>query len=163
MSGTITCASDGSARILALSGELRHDNAAALEELIERWFESDDDAVTEVIIDLNALAFMDSTVIGLLAAIARGLKERGADKAVVFSTQREINQLLHSLRLDEVLTLVERDTMQASGVVPDQLAAHGQVSGASILHAHERLMELSQSNRAAFQPVVDLLRGELKS
>jgi len=162
VSGAVGVASDAGTRVLALSGELRHDNAAALEELIERWFESDSIEINEVIIDLNALQFMDSTVIGMLAAIARGLNQHGLGKAVVFSTRAEINQLLHSLRLDEVLTVVESDTAAATELVPTQLhSERGQVSADVILRAHERLMELSDSNRAAFQPVVELLREEL--
>ena len=108
MSGEIACACDGGTRLLKLSGEVRHDNAAALEELIEGWFDGEGEAIGEVIIDLNALRFMDSTVIGLLAAIAREMVAAQRPKPVVFSTNAEINSLLRSLRLDEALTLVER-------------------------------------------------------
>ena len=92
---------------LKLGGELRHDNAAPLEQLIEGWFSADAVAVESVVIDLNELRFMDSTVIGLLACIVRELAERDLPRATVFSTQPEINQLLHSLCLDDAVTLVE--------------------------------------------------------
>ncbi len=167
MSGEIACACDGGTRLLKLSGEVRHDNAAALEELIEGWFDGEGEAINEVIIDLNALRFMDSTVIGLLAAIAREMAAEQRPKPVVFSTNAEINSLLRSLRLDEALTLVERceqrpAALDADGPTPQAVEAEGssQVSAASILRAHELLMDLSDENRAAFQPVVELLRAE---
>ena len=144
---------------LKLGGELRHDNAAPLEQLIEGWFSADAVAVESVVIDLNELRFMDSTVIGLLACIVRELAERALPPATVFSTQPEINQLLHSLCLDDAVTLVEAGSAPGSALslaaVGDQA---GQVSAASILRAHEQLIELNEANRAAFQPVVDLLR-----
>ena len=144
---------------LKLGGELRHDNAAPLEQLIEGWFSADAVAVESVVIDLNELRFMDSTVIGLLACIVRELAERALPPATVFSTQPEINQLLHSLCLDDAVTLVEAGSAPGStlslAAVGDQM---GQVSAASILRAHEQLIELNEANRAAFQPVVDLLR-----
>ncbi|MGE4071636.1 MAG: STAS domain-containing protein [Lysobacterales bacterium] len=144
---------------LKLGGELRHDNAAPLERLIENWFSADPVTVKAAVIDLNELRFMDSTVIGLLAVIVRELAERGLPMATVFSTQPEINQLLHSLRLDEAVTLVEAGSEAGSQLSPAAVRDQpGQVSAASILRAHEQLIELNEANRAAFQPVVDLLR-----
>jgi anti-anti-sigma factor len=159
MDVVIAHAHSAEVHFLKLGGELRHDNAAPLEQLIENWFAGEQDAVKAVVIDLNELQFMDSTVIGLLACIVRELAERDLPKATVFSTQPEINQLLHSLCLDEAVTLVEASSAPGSALsaaaVSDQ---PGQVSAANILRAHEQLIELNKANRAAFQPVVDLLR-----
>ncbi len=144
---------------LKLGGELRHNNAAPLEQLIEGWFSAAPVTVKAVVIDLNELQFMDSTVIGLLAVIVRELAERELPRATLFSTQPEINQLLHSLCLDEVVTLVEAGSAAGSTLSATAVGDQpGQVSASSILRAHEQLIELNEANRAAFQPVVDLLR-----
>lgn len=148
---------------LKLGGELRHDNAAPLERLIEGWFSADPVTVKSVVIDLNELRFMDSTVIGLLAWIIRELEAHELPKATVFSTRAEINQLLGSLRLDEALTMVSAAAEPGSALDPAQLEAEdssGQVSAASILKAHEQLIELNEANRESFQPVVEILRSQ---
>lgn len=150
-------------RFLKLSGELRHDNAAPLEALIDHWFAAEPAPFKSMVIDLTTLTFMDSTVIGLLAGIARELQERALPPATLFSTSRDINQLLHSLCLDEAFTLIdaagEAGTPLPLSELP-QASDQGQVSPASILKAHEQLMALNEANRSAFQPVVDLLRAE---
>lgn len=150
---------------LRLTGALRHDTAGALETLIDQWFGAGSVVVNAVVIDLNQASFMDSTVIGLLASIARELKAHGLPQATVFSTQPDINQLLRSLCLDQALMLVEQTTdgsaqrINGSGALAG--SADAQCSAAAVLRAHEMLIGLNEGNRAAFQTVVDLLRGEL--
>lgn len=165
MTDSIGFAIDDGVGYLRLSGSLRHDTAGELETLIEQWFGSGGQSVRAVVIDLNRATFMDSTVIGLLANIARELKSHGLPKATVFSTQHEINQLLRSLCLDQALVLVEQATTGDASAAANGIAAAGdlgtQCSAAAILKAHEMLIELNEGNRAAFQPVVDMFRQEL--
>lgn len=165
MSAAVGCVIDDGVAYLKLHGELRHDNAGSLETLIEHWFEAGRCGVRAVVIDLNDVSFLDSTAIGLLAAIARELQIRKLPAPAVFSTHAEINQLLRSLRLDQAFTLVEKatDGRQLS-TVPTSAALGAdevdQCSAAAILKAHETLIDLNEGNRAAFQPVVDLLRQQ---
>jgi anti-anti-sigma factor len=165
MTGSIGYAINDGVGYLRLSGAMRHDTAGALEALIEQWFATDRAGVRAVVIDLNQVSFLDSTAIGLLASIARELRARCLPKATVFSTQTDINQLLRSLCLDQALTLVEQATdsraPMPSGAAKAPPDVGAQCSGAAILKAHEVLMDLNDGNREAFQPVVDLLRGEL--
>ncbi len=150
---------------LRLSGALRHDTAGALEALIEQWFAADRAVVRAVVIDLNQVSFLDSTVIGLLASIARLLQAHNLPKATVFSTQADINQLLRSLCLDQIVTLVEQATdgsaPMAHGATVATDDAVAQCTPVAILRAHEMLVGLNEGNREAFQPVVDQFRSEL--
>lgn len=166
MSDSVGCVIDGAVMYLKLRGELRHDNAGPLEALIEHCFGVEDCVVRGAVIDLNDVSFLDSTAIGLLAAIARELKSRNLAPPAVFSTNPEINQLLRSLRLDQAFTLVDRatDGRQSSAVAEFAPCPDGetdQCSAAAILRAHETLIDINEGNRAAFQPVVDLLRQQI--
>jgi anti-anti-sigma factor len=162
MSASIGFAVHEGVGYLKLAGDLRHDIAGPLEVLIERWFEAPQGAIRAAVIDLNEAQFMDSTVIGLVAAIARELLARTLPAPTVFSTNVEINQLLASLRLDEVFTVVQQSTSGTPVDVPVLLLKpDAQCSAEAILKAHETLIELNEANRIAFQPVVDLLRSEL--
>ena len=163
MSGVIGYAVDDGVGYFKLGGELRHDSAAPLEALIERLFENQP-SVRGVVIDLNELSFMDSTVIGLLASIARALMAHQLPPATIFSTSPEINELLRSLCLDEVFTLIDHPTDQTANPLQLQnIDACGQCSPDAILKAHEVLIELNEANRIAFQPVVDLFRAEIEA
>lgn len=164
MNATMGHALEGGMAYLKLGGELRHDNAGALESLIEQWFGREAGVIQGVVIDLNEARFMDSTVIGLLAAIARELESRGLPRATVFSTHAEINHLLRSLCLDAVFLLVEHATdRKPEGLLQvdptEGEAAHCHPE--AILAAHEVLVALNEANRIAFQPAVELLRADL--
>jgi len=165
MTRSIGCASRDGVGYLKLSGDLRYDCAGPLEALVERWFAHDGEVPRAVVIDLNEARFMDSTVIGLVAAIAREMLARDLPVPTVFSTNPEINQLLGSLRLDEVFTVVERATDRRPDVLTTTELVDGedQCSATAILHAHEALIELNAANGVAFQSVVDTLRDELTS
>lgn len=151
---------------LKLAGELRHDNIGALDALLEHWFASAQPPPQGLVIDLNDVSFMDSTAIGLLAAFAREARSHRLPRPTLFATHPDILDLLRSLRLDEVYRVVECATdsrcsaLALSEIDAADAAAHG--TAAAILKAHEALVELNEANRIAFQPVVDLLRSELR-
>lgn len=156
---------------LKLRGELRHDLAGPLDALLERLYAAEPAEVDDYVIDLTEACFMDSTMIGLLAGIAREQRNRGRPAPTVFTTHPEIDQLLCSLCLDEVFTLVRHPTDRplppaelcvlasspngAGDPCADERAAE------TILRAHEALIELNEANREAFQPVVELFREQL--
>lgn len=157
---------------LRLQGELRYTQCNALDLLIEQVFAEHDvhaTAVNGAVIDLTGASFMDSTMIGLLASIARALQARGLPRATVFSTHPEINQLLSCLCLDQVFTVVTQSTSNAldpqllpvidtATENPDGDEAQ---TGAIILKAHEALIGVNEANRPTFQPIVDLFREQL--
>ena len=167
MKEAIGYAIQGGVCYLKLRGELRHDCAGPLDTLIEHLFAMSTCEFSAVVIDLNDVSFMDSTAIGLLAGIARELLSRDLCAPTVFSTNTEINQLLRSLCLDEVFTLIEQPTEHPLNVNVNALAlelsvgADTQCSGAAILRAHEALVELNEANRVAFQSVISLFREQL--
>lgn len=151
---------------LRLAGELRHDNVGAIDALLEHWFDGSHPPPQGLVIDLNEVSFMDSTAIGLLAAFAREARRLGLPRPTLFATHPDIVDLLRSLRLDEVYRVIECATdarcsaLALAEVDPSDRAAQG--TAAAILKAHEALVELNEANRIAFQPVVDLLRSELR-
>lgn len=155
---------------LQLRGELRLGMCCSLDSLIETVFEAQPLRVRAVVIDLTHASFMDSTMIGLLAGVARELKRLGLPRATVFSTHPEINQLLSCLCLEEVFTVVHQSTDQAMDL---GLLATTQMQGADagpeserhtaqvILKAHEALIGVNEANRPVFQSVVELFREQL--
>ena len=149
---------------LRLVGELRHDTAGELDIWVQNLVAGLDSPVCDVCIDLNQVSFMDSTAIGLLAEIAREVVGRGLPAPTLISNDAEINQLLTSLRFDEVFKLIARPSDCLAHPDDDELRCIGDSSactGKAILKAHEALIDLNDANRAAFQPVVDLFREQL--
>lgn len=153
---------------LRLQGELRHTDAAPLELLIERLFAGDLPSARAAVIDLNDCTFMDSTILGLLASIARALQTHGLPRATLFCTQPEILTLLGCLCLTRVFHVLQRptDPLLSAALFPaDEVAedSEGRRSAETILKAHEALIAIDEHNRPAFQAVVDLFREQLAS
>lgn len=145
-----------------LSGELRYTNATSMDDLVERLFASEYNC-QQLVVDLNDVSFMDSTYIGLLASLARFCQQQQLPRPTLFSTNCEVNTLLYSLCLEQAFDIVQQATTtvpELSGVSPQQYSdqQHGQM----ILRAHEALIALNDKNKTAFQPVVELLKQQLK-
>jgi anti-anti-sigma factor len=152
---------------LQLNGELRHTDAAPLEALIERLFGGEQPPARAAVIDLNHCTFMDSTVLGLLASIARELADHGLPRATVFCTQSEILHLLGCLCLTRVFHVVQRptDPMLTAALFPAETPVDdlsGRRNAQTILKAHEALIAVDEHNREAFQAVVELFREQLR-
>ncbi len=145
-----------------LSGELRYTNATGMDDLIERLFRQQM-GCNRVVVDLNEASFMDSTYVGLLASLARYCQQQQLPRPTLFSTHTEVNELLFSLCLDQAFDIVQQPTHQnvnMAGVSAQHYSEQQQ--GQMILRAHEALIALNDSNKSQFQPVVDLLKQQLK-
>lgn len=145
-----------------LCGELRYTNATGMDDLIERLFSA---SITcgQVVIDLNQATFIDSTYIGLLASLARYCQQHQLPQPTLFSTQPEINELLFGLCLDQAFQIVQQPTDHTMDMTSIAAKTYSeQQQGRMILRAHEALINLNDNNKTEFQPVVDLLKQQLK-
>lgn len=145
-----------------LCGELRYTNATGMDDLVERLF-SQQLQCQQLVVDLNDVSFMDSTYIGLLASLARYCQQQQLPRPTLFSTHEEVNELLFGLCLDQAFDIVQQATRPAldmAGIGAQQYS--DQQQGEMILRAHEALIALNDKNKAEFQPVVDLLKQQLK-
>lgn len=145
-----------------LSGELRYTNATGMDDLVERLF-SQQLQCEQLVVDLNEVSFMDSTYIGLLANLARYCQQQQLPRPTLFSTDAEVNELLFGLCLDQAFDIVQQDTHPAVDMAAiDAQQYSDQKQGQMILRAHEALIALNEKNKSEFQPVVDLLKQQLK-
>ena len=145
-----------------LRGELRYTNATGMDDLVERLFARQLNC-QQLVVDLNDVSFMDSTYIGLLASLARYCQQHQLPRPTLFSTHAEVNQLLYSLCLEQAFDIVQQIStadVDLASVKPQQYSELQQ--GQMILRAHQALIALNDNNKAAFQPVVDLLKQQLK-
>jgi anti-anti-sigma factor len=145
-----------------LSGELRYTNATGMDDFIKRLF-SNKVHCEQIVIDLNDASFIDSTHIGLLASFARYCQRQQLPKPTLFSSQSEINELLFGLCLEQAFNIIQQPTNHTFDMTT--IAASPcteQQQGGMILRAHQALIDLNGKNKAAFQPVVDLLKQQLK-
>jgi anti-anti-sigma factor len=101
----------GSAAVVSASGELDAFTAPALTDAFA-------DAATEgddrVVIDLSAVAFMDSTALGLVVKAVNDIGDRGGDVRLVLP-EKSARRIFEITTLDRVLPVEETrsDALQA--------------------------------------------------
>ena len=89
--------------ILRFEGAIDYTLGSALDRFLDRLFARDD--VRRIIVDLTPAESIDSTGLGLLARIANFARRRDGSKPLLFSTDPDINLLLHSICLDDFFVL----------------------------------------------------------
>ncbi|MBL8445916.1 MAG: STAS domain-containing protein [Zoogloeaceae bacterium] len=151
--GQILYARHGDDWVLRVEGPLRYTNANSMDRFIDRLFKGE--PPSSVCVDLNDATAIDSTGIGLLAKIARGLARAEGSRPIVFSVNPEINEMLTSVCLDDVCCIVPAAAEGPVAADPIPVAqVEEKALARTIAEAHRLLCELSEDNRAQFQQVV---------
>jgi anti-anti-sigma regulatory factor len=117
------------------------------------------------VIDLANCELMDSTFMGTMAGIALRLRELGSGGLTVLHANTRNRSLLENLGLDHLFA-----TELAEGMLlaPQQVAKETlppattdtAAQQATILSAHEALVEADPENEERFKDVLDLLKQE---
>lgn len=144
---------------LKLTGNLRFTIAHDLDILLDIIFK--DSAVKDIMIDMSQADYLDSTILGLLAKIANFMIKELHRKLTVLSTNEDINYLLDSLGLNEVLIIIR--TCDYSPKILEEIPnikSSEQENALTILDAHRQLVNLNEKNRDVFKDVVELLEKE---
>ncbi len=153
-------ATNGGIHGLKYVGHIRYTIGASLDKFINNLF--DGPKPEGFLVDLRETESIDSTNLGLLARIAKLMKECGAQKVTLVSTNDDINTLLFSIGFDEVFDIVDEvghgmTNAQELGLQDDT----GPDMAKTVLEAHRILMAIGDDNRTRFHDVVELLEQTL--
>jgi anti-sigma B factor antagonist len=117
------------------------------------------------VIDLEACELMDSTFMGTMAGIALRLRELGSGTLTVLHANTRNQSLLENLGLDHLFsfTLPEGARHAPRQVAEEKVplaTVDPATQQATILSAHEALVEADPENEERFKDVLDLLKQE---
>lgn len=141
-------------------GHIRYTIGASLDKFIKTLF--DGPKPEGFMVDLREAESIDSTNLGLLARIANLMKQCGAPKVTLVSTDEDINTLLFSVGFDEVFDIVDETghimtDSQELGLEDDT----GPEMAQTVLDAHRTLMSIGEDNKARFQDVIELFEQQI--
>ena len=119
--------------------------------------------VSTVAIDLKECIGMDSTFMGVLAGLSGRLKETSQTLELINLSDKNA-QLLKTLGIDQVLSFygnghgysLENETT----AVPTDQASKKELAETA-LHAHEKLVQISDENLPRFKRVIEFLKEDL--
>ena len=158
MKGNILTTREGTTRYIKLTGRVTFSASSRFDTFIEQQADAD---VTDVVIDLNETEYVDSTILGLLAKVARHLIARRHCKPTILCGVEDINAVLDSMGFDAAF-VIEHRTDEAGHTyeeLPAVESGDAPQSG-TLLQAHETLAELNDQNRETFQGTIDALKQE---
>ncbi len=147
---------------LRVSGRGTFQTSAGMKEYSRRMIQKGHRAF---IVDLADCELMDSTFMGTMAGIALRLRELGSGSLTVLHANPRNRSLLENLGLDHLFaTMLPEGTplapQQAAKETLPPAVADTATQQATILSAHEALVEADPENEERFKDVLELLKQE---
>lgn len=146
--------------VLRFVGDIRYTLSPSVDLFLKEIFSGS--PPVGFLIDLTETDCIDSTNLGLLARLAKAMKNLNGSRVTIVSGRAEINSVLTSMAFDEVFDIVshvslERGSEQELGEQSTDKAALSR----TILETHRALMELSERNLEMFRNVVTALEKSM--
>lgn len=159
MRGRILVGDHEGVYVLLFQGDVRLTLCTAVDSFLDRMFE--DAGFRSVVVDLGQTDSIDSTSLGLLAKLSIEAERRFSYRPTLVSTRPDITRVLVTMGLDDVFNLVKEPLQhdEQLGELPCRAAGESEVR-TRVLQAHRILMDMNESNRAAFQDLVTALEEE---
>lgn len=145
--------------IFKLIGEVRAQSCISLDKLLNKIEQQSN--VVGAIVDLTQSTFIDSTVLGILAKLGLKLKQIHQIQAVMLSTNPDITTLANSMGLGKVFVVLNycgNPNVCTKALVEEHISDNAMLC--TVLDAHKTLMQLNESNKNMFEPLVKQLEIE---
>jgi len=157
--GKILVAESQGIYIVKFMGDVRLNLCSTLDQYTDQMFT--DEGFKTVIIDLTETQCIDSTSLGQLAKISILYKDKFGQLPTIISTNEDINRILNSMGFDQVFYIVKElvSKVEYLDELPTQTVDEDEMRR-RVLEAHKLLMNMNDSNREAFQDLVDSLEDK---
>jgi anti-anti-sigma factor len=146
-------------RHIRLSGDLRFRIGPRFAQFIRSIFTESVDR--EVVIDLNDVLHLDSTMLGLLARIARYALARGGGRPKILSSRDDVNVLLETMGFSSVFEIRNDPSPDVPGMEEIPGVSEDESLPETVLEAHRSLMRVNDRTAAQFREVVAYLEDEV--
>lgn len=118
-------------------------------------------SIKEVLLDLTECTYLDSTNLGLVAAVSIGITAKGYEKPVLLISTNEMKEALCNVGFEKIFFLVEKEksNLENLSYIISHTASKTEKKD-EILEAHRTLLEMNDKNRETFADVVKYLENE---
>ena len=145
---------------LRFHGDILHTLAPALDSFLKQLSAAPESH--SYLLDLTETRSIDSTMLGLLARIAKLAKEQKAPPPTLVCPNEDIIDLLVGIGFDEVFSLVACDGAPlGDGEEIARAESSDRALTETMLQAHQELIALKEENRLLFEDVIELLQRSL--
>ena len=142
-------------------GAIRHTLCGSLDTLVRKVIEQDE--VEKCVIDLRQTSYLDSTSLGIIARMARYMKEKSGEKLILISINEDVNQILNSVQFDSIANIVDKwELLPEQFLESDQFAKQIQSHREMIIESHQELTRINEDNRKKFTALIESLEKKYK-
>lgn len=158
MSGRILVADSDGMYLMKFVGDVRVNLCAAVDDFLADMYRDKD--FKSVVVDLSRTDGIDSTSLGVLAKLSIAAREQFGFKPTLVSTNYDITRILRTMGFDDIFHIVEQPLREEEqlGELP-QADSTPEDLRRRVLEAHRVLMEMNESNAAAFRDLVATLEA----
>jgi anti-anti-sigma factor len=146
--------------VVLIEGRGCAQQSVAVREFVQACLEDRD---AQVVVDLNACEYLDSTFLGCLAELHRR-HQQDPPRFLVAASREATDRLLRATRLDLLLNFTDAPAPAADTCMslPEGQRLDPREFGQHVMECHRRLSELGGSSAEAFARIADRLAEELK-
>lgn len=121
------------------------------------------DAGQQVIVDLSACAYMDSTFLGGLVSLFKRDRQSGGRRFAIFVPEADRRPLFGASRLDTIFPFVNSlpPAVEASFELEPQGSVSREELAAYVIECHQRLAEIGGPDAQEFARVAEAIAGEM--
>lgn len=119
------------------------------------------ESIKDVFLDLTGCTYLDSTNLGLIAAISIGITAKGYEKPKLLIHSDEMKEALLNVGFEKIFYMIAKTDLNHGNLT--YIASHyasEEEKKEEILSAHRTLLEMNEKNREAFADVVKYLESE---
>jgi len=146
--------------VIKMNGNVGFKISPAFDRFLDKLIK--DSNVDKFVVDLTDATHIDSTNLGLLVKLYKTSRVK-ANTPTLISTQDHIKNLLLSIGLDQLFTIIDTNDHAQPDLqnIPDMEDA-GEKVAKVMLKAHRELAQMSATNKELFQDVVKYLEGNIR-
>ena len=151
---------EGDTAFVCVEGHGSFESAQHLKSFIDQVSEK---GVIHFVFNLEKCSYMDSTFMGILAALSIHMRKVHASVPKIVNPDPRCVQLLHDLGIDHILQIenkpvaISEENMEA---LAEEKSTPQQISK-TMLEAHETLTEVHPPNAVKFKDVLAYLKEEM--
>ena len=145
---------------LKLVDRVTYNNCSGFKEFTDKIL--NEKLAKNIVFDLNDTEHMDSTILGIMAKYGIYCLENFGKKAIIFSSNDNITQILYGTGFSKIFDILEiNDEVKLQMEdLPDKKISDVHQLKKILIDAHEQLVSLNEDNKLEFVEIINMLKSD---
>ena len=133
-------------------GETRYDDCGMLNSFVNKTIS--ENKCENFLFYLTESRYIDSTTLGIIARAGNYVGNKGQHKAIIFSTNNDINIVLNAMGFEDAFVIIKDKVKKINFNSINKKELSNKEKSEMLLNAHKTLSEMNEKNFETFKNVV---------